>query len=128
MRWAIRWTLGAALLSAPLAGCESGDGAVIAEGRKALRANDYAAAHAKFDEALKADPESYDALWGKAEAFRGEAKLSDQQKVLEKHGIVRALEPRAAEANAASAAASESSDDSSKKSNGASRRAAARPS
>ncbi|MCA9594557.1 MAG: recombinase RecA [Myxococcales bacterium] len=51
-----------------------------------------------------------------------------EQKVLEKHGIVRALEPRAAEANAASAAASESSDDSSKKSNGASRRAAARPS
>jgi tetratricopeptide (TPR) repeat protein len=84
MRWAIRWTLGAALLSAPLAGCESGDGAVIAEGRKALRANDYVAAHAKFDEALKADPESYDALWGKAEAFRGEAKLGDQQKVLEK--------------------------------------------
>ena len=61
---------------------------------------------------------------------RHRAELLDriEQKVLEKHGIVRALEPRAAEANAASAAASESSDDSSKKSNGASRRAAARPS
>ncbi len=47
-----------------------------------------------------------------------------EQKVLEAHGIVRALDPRAVEAAVQAADA----DEGSKKTNGASRRAAARPS
>ncbi len=96
MRWAIRWALGVALLASSLAGCNSGGGEFIAKGRKALRANNYDAAHQAFDDALKQDPESYDGLWGKAEAYRGQAKLPDQQKLLERIMTV----PKLAEAYA----------------------------
>lgn len=84
MRSSLRISLSAFALGALIfTGCETG-GSAVAEGRKAARRGDYAAALKHFDDALKADPEDYNALWGKADIYQREGNLLEQQTLLEK--------------------------------------------
>lgn len=84
MRSSLWMSLSAIALGALICtGCDKG-GNAVAEGRKALRTGDYAAAHAFFDEALASNPDDYNALWSKADTYQQEGNLLEQQKLLEK--------------------------------------------
>lgn len=75
--------LATALCSLGLQGCDGGKEELIAKGRRAAKNENYKEALAFFDEALKADAEDYNALWGKADTYRRDGNLPEQQKVLE---------------------------------------------
>lgn len=77
-KWLVTLAFGAMVSS----GCQGG-GNPVAEGRKAAKLGDYPAALKHFDEALKADPDDYNALWGKADIYQREGNLLEQQKLLE---------------------------------------------
>lgn len=72
-----------ALLALVLIGCQGGSDAV-SEGRKAARMGEYDKALVHFDEAIKADPNDYNALWGKADIYQRQGNLLEQQTLLEK--------------------------------------------
>lgn len=74
-------------------GCDKG-GDAIAQGRRATKNQDYAQALKHFDEALKADPDSYDALWGKADVYRRDSNLAEQSKTLEQLLKVKGLDDK----------------------------------
>ncbi len=76
--------LGGALLLIAMVGCDAGIEKHITAGRKAAKAQDFKAAQAAFDEALKMDATNFAALWGKADAFRREGALPQQAEQLEK--------------------------------------------
>lgn len=69
-----------ALLALP--GCDQGEDHIL-EGRKAVKAGNFEKAIEHFDNALKANPSSYDAMWGKADAYRRDNNLVKQAEVLE---------------------------------------------
>ena len=77
----LKWTLGAACALGTL-GCESGPDHIL-EGRKAVKAQNFEEAIKHFDDALKADPKDYHAMWGKADAYRRDNNLAKQAEVLE---------------------------------------------
>ena len=77
----LKWTLGAACALGTL-GCESGPDHIL-EGRKAVKAQNFEEAIKHFDDALKADPNDYHAMWGKADAYRRDNNLAKQAEVLE---------------------------------------------
>ncbi|MEZ4463900.1 MAG: tetratricopeptide repeat protein [bacterium] len=79
----IRWTLGAALAAATLPACGGGGDDHILEGRKAVKVGNYEQAIKHFDDALKSNPKSYDALWGKADTYRRDNNLKGQAEMLE---------------------------------------------
>ena len=77
----LKWTLGAACALGTL-GCESGPDH-LREGRLAVKAQNFEQAIKHFDDALKADPDDYHAMWGKADAYRRDNSLGKQAGVLE---------------------------------------------
>ncbi len=84
MRSAIlRWALGAALIGVAMPGCSDNKND-IAKGRRYAQQGNYAEAHKAFDVALAADPNDYNALWGKADTYRREGNLPKQAELLEK--------------------------------------------
>ncbi|MCA9546900.1 MAG: tetratricopeptide repeat protein, partial [Myxococcales bacterium] len=84
MRSAIlRLALGAALVGTALTGCGDNKN-TIAKARRFAQQGNYAEAHKAFDEALAADANDYNALWGKADTYRREGNLAKQAEVLEK--------------------------------------------
>lgn len=81
MRATFSWLLGAILLLA-IPGCDKGEDHIL-EGRKAVKAGNFEKGIEHFDNALKANPSSYDAMWGKADAYRRDNNLVKQAEVLE---------------------------------------------
>jgi len=55
----------------------------VDEAKMRLIAKDYEGALAKYDEALKRDAKSYDALWGKAQALGNHGNFKEEQALLE---------------------------------------------
>jgi Tfp pilus assembly protein PilF len=80
-RTLLKWALGAACVVG-VTGCESGPDPLL-EGRKAVKAQNWDKAIQHFDEALKADPKNYHAMWGKADVYRRDNNLAKQAEVLE---------------------------------------------
>ncbi|MGK0359820.1 MAG: hypothetical protein ACI9U2_002126 [Bradymonadia bacterium] len=77
----LKWTLGAACAMGTL-GCESGPNHMD-EGRAAMKAQDYEKAIKHFDDALKADPDDYHAMWAKADTYRRDSNLGNLAKQAE---------------------------------------------
>lgn len=75
------WALGA-ICAAGLLACEAGQDHIL-EGRKAVKTANYDQAIKHFDDALKADPSNYHAMWGKADVYRRDNNLAKQAEVLE---------------------------------------------
>ncbi len=78
----MKWFL-CALVTVMFTACDGGAEKHIAMGRKAAKNQQYAEALKHFDEALKANPADFNALWGKADVYRRDNNLPEQQKILE---------------------------------------------
>lgn len=76
-------TLGA-LCVLVLFACDAGKEKHIALGRKAAKNKAYDEALTHFDNALAADGNDFNALWGKADVYRRDNNLPEQAKLLEK--------------------------------------------
>lgn len=77
----LKWTLGAACALGTL-GCESGPDH-MGQGRLAVKAQNYDQAIKHFDDALKANPNDYHAMWAKADAYRRDNNLVKQAEMIE---------------------------------------------
>jgi hypothetical protein len=84
MRADIRRIVLGLALAVPFAGCQTSPDDLVNEGRGLVAARQYDQALAKFDEALKAQPDSYEALWGKATVYEQQGKFGDQAEILKK--------------------------------------------
>lgn len=80
-RTLLKLALGAAC-AVGMAGCDGGPDH-ITEGARAAKANDWEKALKHFDDALKAEPNSYRAMWGKADVYRRDNNLAKEAEMLE---------------------------------------------
>jgi tetratricopeptide (TPR) repeat protein len=71
-------------LAVVAAGCGQKTKDLVDEAKMRLISKDYEGALAKYDEALKSDPSSYDALWGKAQALGNHGAFAQEQELLQK--------------------------------------------